>query len=213
MARTVVVGLDRLPRWLSGFAQRNGEPLTISVGPEVVTITSSRGGRAELALPGVPDDVGSLDALLVHLHRPRTFACLLLRRSGFAVAHGSTQGPGHRINASKTDSRYVQGRTAAGGWSQQRFARRRDNQTRQVVDAVQRHAVRVLEGAEPQWLVTGGDRALLTDLLARPPLSWLAELPRDHVEIDAVRRDAVDAAVVAARAVPITVTNADDLVA
>ena len=35
---------------------------------------------------------------------------------------------GDRLVASKVDSYYVQGRTAAGGWSQQRFARRRENQ-------------------------------------------------------------------------------------
>jgi peptide subunit release factor 1 (eRF1) len=37
---------------------------------------------------------------------------------------------GGRLTASKVDRQYVQGRTAAGGWSQQRFARRRDNQAR-----------------------------------------------------------------------------------
>jgi len=35
---------------------------------------------------------------------------------------------GDRLTAHKVGTRYVQSRTAAGGWSQQRFARRRTNQ-------------------------------------------------------------------------------------
>ena len=36
---------------------------------------------------------------------------------------------GRQLITSKVGSAYVQGRTKAGGWSQQRFARRRQNQT------------------------------------------------------------------------------------
>ena len=39
------------------------------------------------------------------------------------------------LSASKVGSRYVQSRTAAGGWSQQRFARRREGQAAQLVRA------------------------------------------------------------------------------
>lgn len=212
VSRTVVVEVARLSRWLDGFARRNGDPVTVTVSDQAVTITSSHGGVAELAVPGA-GDLRGVDDVVAHLYRPRSFACLLLRRGGFAIAHGLTVGPTHVIDASKTESRYVQSRTAAGGWSQQRFARRRDNQTRQAVDAAERQAARVLESTDPQWLITGGDKAMLDDLLSRPRLDRLAALPRDHVEVADVRRDAVDAAVEAARAVTINVTNADDVIA
>ena len=51
-------------------------------------------------------------------------AVVLVRRGGYAVGVAS----GDRLTAHKVGTRYVQSRTAAGGWSQQRFARRRANQ-------------------------------------------------------------------------------------
>ena len=50
------------------------------------------------------------------------------------------------LTAAKVGSRHVQSRTAAGGWSQQRFARRRGKQADELVDAVVRHARRILLG-------------------------------------------------------------------
>jgi Actinobacteria/chloroflexi VLRF1 release factor len=80
------------------------------------------------------------------------------------------------------DSRQVQGRTAAGGWSQQRFARRRGNQTDAVVTATADTAARVLlpHADTLEALATGGDRGLVADVLADPrlqPLTGLARLP------------------------------------
>jgi hypothetical protein len=81
---------------------------------------------------------------------------------------------------SKVDARQVQGRTAAGGWSQQRFARRRANQTDAVVGAAVETAVRVLvpHAGEVEALFTGGDRGLVDDVLADPRLRALAALRR-----------------------------------
>ncbi len=66
---------------------------------------------------------------------------LLLVRKG-AVAVGIAEG--ERLPVHKVDTRYVQGRTAAGGWSQQRFARRRDNQTKAALADAVELAVRLL---------------------------------------------------------------------
>lgn len=75
----------------------------------------------------------------------------------------------------------MQGRSAAGGWSQQRFARRRGNQTDAVVAAAADTAVRVLlphlDGLEA--LFTGGDRGLVDGVLADPRLRTLAALRRE----------------------------------
>src|SRR5438067_9960335 len=58
--------------------------------------------------------------------KARRIGLLLARKGGVAVGIAV----GDALEVSKVDSRYVQGRTAAGGWSQHRFARRRENQAR-----------------------------------------------------------------------------------
>ena len=82
---------------------------------------------------------------------------------------------------SKVGQRHVQGRTKAGGQSQQRFARRRDNQARQAYEAAADHAARILGPAASPALVTGGDHAAVDAVLADPRLGpvpvvgpWLA---------------------------------------
>ena len=102
---------------------------------------------------------------------------------------GESTSPG-RLTAGKVGRRHVQSRTAAGGWSQQRFARRREGQAAVLVDAVTEHARRLLcaspadRGLEgegygiPQALVVGGDRTLWTAVLDAPALAPLATLPR-----------------------------------
>ena len=88
----------------------------------------------------------------------------------------------------------VEERPAAGGWSQQRFARRRDNQADELVTAVADHAARILidlaspaeetseipVGGAPvgPGLIVGGDRQLVAQVLADRRLAALRELPR-----------------------------------
>jgi hypothetical protein len=120
---------------------------------------------------------------------------------------------GDHLVASKVDSRYVQGRTAAGGWSQQRFARRREGQTAALVDGAAATAERVLA----PWLtpgavrvgvvVTGGDRSLADRVLAEPRLRALAAVPRErHLDVGDPRSDDVKALPDRLRAVRITLT-------
>jgi hypothetical protein len=101
---------------------------------------------------------------------------LLVRRGRWAV--GVFAGPD--LVVSKVDSRQVQGRTAAGGWSQQRYARRRGHQTDAVVSHAADTAARVLvpHAGSTEALATGGDRGLVTEVLADPRLRALAQLPR-----------------------------------
>jgi hypothetical protein len=99
---------------------------------------------------------------------------VLVRRGGYAVglAHVGS------LTESKVGTRHVQSRTAAGGWSQQRFARRRGNQADELVRAVAGHALRILPRGTPRGLVLGGDRALTRAVLADERLAHLGELPR-----------------------------------
>jgi hypothetical protein len=88
---------------------------------------------------------------------------------------------GGRLVVSKVDARQVQGRTAAGGWSQQRFARRRGHQTDAVVTHAADTAARVLlpHVADVVALFTGGDKGLVDEVLADRRLAGLAALRRE----------------------------------
>jgi hypothetical protein len=72
----------------------------------------------------------------------------------------------------------VQGTTKAGGWSQQRYARRRDNQAREAFAAATEVAVRILAPAKLDVLVCGGDRRAVDTVLGDPRLQELAVLVR-----------------------------------
>ena len=103
----------------------------------------------------------AVDGFVLAIESPDDWGVLLVRKGGFAVARLT----GERIVESKVGQRHVQGRTKAGGQSQQRFSRRRDNQARQAYEAAAEHAVRIL-GQRPLVVVAGGDRAAVDEVLA-----------------------------------------------
>ncbi len=195
--RTVSVGAARLPGWVTRFAERHGAVDAVPAGGGV-RLTAQDGATAELAAPygpwsgplqeepaaapaipvglaaPAPPALDVVSALAEHVLLPRRVAVLLVRRGGYAAAVVDSG----RVVASKVGSRYVQGRTAAGGWSQQRFARRREQQAGALSSAAAEVAVRVLLHTPPQWLATGGDRPLVDRVLADPRLAALRALPR-----------------------------------
>ena len=129
-------------------------------------------------------------------------AVVLVRRGGYAV--GLAEGPAYA--ASKVGTRHVQSRTAAGGWSQQRFARRRGNQADELVRAVADHAARLLLSPFPAGLVVGGDKALVRDVLDDPRLAVLAGLPRRELyDLPDPRRSVLEDALRRGRAVRVTI--------
>ena len=107
-------------------------------GDELVTLTGADGARAWVDVPFPP----LAGPLTEHALRPRLVGVLLVRRSGFAVGVFD----GTELVASKVDSSYVQGTTKAGGWSQQRYARRRANQASAAFADAADAAARVLSG-------------------------------------------------------------------
>jgi hypothetical protein len=191
----------RLAGWVERFAQQHGEPAG-TVTPGGLLLVAPDGQRADLTtvLPGwTPpgadgDSPGTVTALVAELARQvlaePVVAVLLLRRGGYAAAVLS----GDRVLASKVGTRYVQGRTAAGGWSQHRFARRRENQTDDLIRTAVETAVRVVLPAGARLLAAGGDRALVDRALADPRLRSLAALPRTaHLAVGDPRADVVRA--------------------
>src|SRR3954454_19323166 len=178
--RTLGVVPERLGRWLDGVADRHGAFTDVRVEDGGVRITCADTTPVSLRAPfGWPPGPALLTGFTAAAREPRTAAVLLVRRGRWAVGVFI----GTELVASKVDSRLVQGRTAAGGWSQQRFARRRANQTDAVVDAAADTAARVLlpHAGAVEALFTGGDRGLVGAVLADPRLTPLAAVRRDPV--------------------------------
>lgn len=193
------VAPERLARWLDNFASRHGPYTT-----EGLTVTAADGATAELRPPPGAPPVTSVDDLVVVASQRRRLALLLARKG--AVAAGVADGA--ELLASKVDTHYVQGRTAAGGWSQQRFARRRDNQARAAAADGAAIAQRVLlpQVRTLSALVTGGDRAAVDAILAARELVALADLRDERfLEVPEPRHAVLVAAVAQARAVQVLV--------
>ncbi len=97
---------------------------------------------------------------------------LLVRRGGYAAGVFEADA----LIASKVGSGYVQGTTKAGGWSQQRFARRRENQARASFASAADAAARVLLPYADRLdaLVCGGDRTAVEAVLADVRLAGVA---------------------------------------
>ncbi len=176
--RILGVAPERLGRWLDGVAERHGSFTEVTADADAVRITSADTTTVVLRppfawTPGAP----LLGTFAAAARQPHRAAVLLVRRGRWAV--GVFDGPD--LVVSKVDARQVQGRTAAGGWSQQRFARRRGHQTDAVVAHAVETAVRVLlpHAGSVEALFTGGDRGLVDDVLADPRLAALAALRRD----------------------------------
>jgi peptide subunit release factor 1 (eRF1) len=143
-----------------------------------------------------------VDDLLVHLMVPRTIGLLLVRLGGYSVGIARAG----VVLTSSTGSRLVHGRTAAGGQSQQRFARRREGQARVALQAAANTAVRVLlpRATELDAIVVGGDTTALRTLAADPRLSALLERAEPRVlDIPEPRRTVLDEAARRARCVEV----------
>jgi hypothetical protein len=197
--RQVEIGAARLARWCAGFGERHGEPVAVTRDGGALRLSAPDGATASLLPPfALPDAVTDITGLLGWTMADRRCAVLLVRRGGYACACVELSAGHGTITATKVGTRHVQSRTAAGGWSQQRFARRRDNQARELVGAVADVAARllVLPGERPGagWLVTGGDRPLVDAVLADPRLRPLAGLPRGvHLAVGDPRSNTVKA--------------------
>ena len=183
--RAVEVEPDRLEGWFGRFAERNGGVVSTVVEPGSVCVRAANGVTATVTVPFGPLPVtGTFDGLAVaalvsHMLAPRRIALLLVRLGGHSV--GIVQGG--RVVVSRTDRHLVHGRSAAGGWSQQRFARRREGQARQALRAAADDAFEVLVArlSEVDGVVLGGDRRALYELREDRRLGPLFERAEERV--------------------------------
>jgi hypothetical protein len=101
------------------------------------------------------------------LSEPRSVGVVLLRLGRYAVGVFE----GERLVDSKTGQRFVKGRHSAGGTSQQRFARRREKQAREMFDKTCEVVRARFEPVEQDLdhVFLGGDRHTLGAFLKRCP--------------------------------------------
>ena len=187
--------VTRVGRWIDNFGARHGGvSLVVSGGalsgraPDGSTFTARLPFAREYA--GAPEAAAFAEAAVP----PPDWGVLLVRKGGFAVARLRAAA----IVASKVGKRHVQGRTKAGGWSQQRFARRRDNQARAALEAADEHAARILAGLRGPLVYGGIEEAAPPDAIRLPG------------HIGDPRRDVLEKAIGDAQAAVVAVHNADE---
>jgi hypothetical protein len=187
--RWVEIPPERFMSWIVAFAQRHGGPgpVTCDEAGAAVTFAAADGATAEChppfppvrpdgktgpagaeATPAAGDEptaaagdevMAAAGAIVAHAVAERTVGVLLVRLGGYAA--GVFTGSPPQLVSSKTGSRLVHGRSAAGGWSQRRFARRRENQAATALRAAADAAAGIFGRYGPDGLdavVLGGDR-------------------------------------------------------
>jgi hypothetical protein len=197
----VLVPPERLARWVANFEGRHGST-SLSVLDAALRGEADDGSTFTARLPfaAAYDGVPEVAAFLAAVEPPGEWGVLLVRKGGFAVARLEED----RLVEHKIGQRHVQGRTKAGGQSQQRFARRRGNQARQAYEAAADHAARIL-GRGP--VVTGGDHPAVTEVLSDPRLADLLVVG-PWLPVPDPRRAVLDQAILDAQAIGVDVTNA-----
>jgi hypothetical protein len=210
--RWVEVPPERLMSWITTFGRRHDGISLVADddGGGSLTFTAADGAIAECHPPfppfrasGESGGPGAAEAMVAHAVANRTVGVLLVRLGGYAA--GVFAGSPPQLVSSKTGSRPVHGRSAAGGWSQHRFARRRENQAATALRAAADAAIGIFGpyGAEGlDAVILGGDKrsaaglrgdARLVPYLDRavdrfltvpdPRLAVLRDIPRDFLAI------------------------------
>ena len=198
----VLVPPRRWERWVDNFTTSHGAT-DLSVADGALAGRAADGSHFEARLPFASSYDGPAEAVAFAAAAvpPDVWGMLLVRKGGFAVARMS----GAEMVEHKIGQRHVQGRTKAGGQSQQRFARRRGNQARQAYEAAADHAARILAGTV--LVVTGGDHAAVDAVLDDPRLASLTAVG-PWLAVPDPRRAVLDAGVSDAQSLSVTVVNA-----
>jgi hypothetical protein len=208
--RTLDIGPERLERWVTGFGERHGGAGWSAVD-DVMQFTAADGATASLAAPFPPLPAGwaseqPVAAIVDHAQAPRVIGILLVRLGGYAAGVFD----GDELIASKVGSRQVHGRSAAGGWSQHRFARRREGQVKVALDKAADTAAEVLLPllSRLDAVVTGGDRQALHTVLADPRLARLRPLVTARIlDVPDPRARVLRNSLLASRAIRVTLSE------
>jgi hypothetical protein len=202
---TVFVPAERLERWVANFRDRHGDTgLAVVDGGLAGTAADGSTFLAQVPFGGSYTGTPDATALAAEARPPAEWGVLLARKGGFAIARMRYD----ELVDSKVGQRHVQGRTKAGGQSQQRFARRRGNQARQAYEAAADHAARIL-GSGALVVVTGGDRTAIDEVLQDPRMRAITVVG-PWLPVPDPKRSVLEQAVRDAMAVRIEVENAGE---
>lgn len=191
----VEISASRVVGWVNRFAGRNSGVADLVAFTDRLEIRSGDGTLAVLEVPFGPMSIAGrepVEALVTHLDGVGLLGLVLVRGG----AHSVGTARDGVVLSSSTDRAYLQGRTAAGGWSQQRYARRRGNQlTASLADAASTAERVLLPFADRLGgVVLAGDSAALQRVMSEPALAPLAGLPsRTFGDIPEPRRAVLDA--------------------
>ena len=191
-AKWLDVDPARFPGWIASFARRHdaGLPdasLTVTLAGDGASFTAPDGAVAEChpPFPPVPELAEPLpaypdvaEAIAAHAQRPRAVGVLLVRLGGYAA--GVFTGSPPRLADAKTGSRPVHGRSAAGGRSQHRFARRREKQATEALQAAANTAVDVFGRWRLDAVLLGGDKRAIAELREDPRLAPYLKIAMDR---------------------------------
>ena len=223
--RYVEISPARVTGWFDRFAERHQGILRTELTDHGVTVVARDGSTVVSDVPFAPlceldggrldwssgepplcRDGLAIDGLVAHLTRPRRIGLLLVRLGGHSVGVAENGG----VLVSATDRRPVHGRNKAGGWSQQRFARRREGQAREALRAAADDTARVLVPRLPELVavVLGGARRSLDVLRADRRLAGVFAVAEPRVlDVPEPRRSVLDDAAARACALCVRVTE------
>jgi hypothetical protein len=199
--RAVEVEPERVVGWIARFADRHGA-VDVRVEEHVVDITAADGATARFATRGGT----SVEEVVENLTAPRRIGLVLVRLGGHSVGVAF----GGKVEVSATDRKQVHGRNKAGGWSQQRFARRREGQARVALQSAANDVFRVLVPrlAQLESVVLGGDWQALDVLRNDRRLTDVFSMAEDRVlDVPEPRRTVLDEAAERARCVEIVIQD------
>ncbi|WP_191296381.1 acVLRF1 family peptidyl-tRNA hydrolase [Lentzea cavernae] len=199
--RAVEVEPERVRGWIGRFTERHGA-VEIRVAEAEVVIIAADGATASFTTRGG----ASIEEVIEKLTEARRIGLVLVRLGGHSVGVAF----GGKVEVSATDRKQVHGRIRAGGWSQQRFARRREGQARVALQAAADDVARVLVPrlAELDAVVLGGDWQALDVLRNDRRLSGVFSKAEDRVlDVPEPRRTVLDEAAERARCVEIVIQD------
>lgn len=206
--RAVEVAPGRVQGWFERFAHNHGGAEHTELEPRLVRVVAADGALAEVTVPfeGLKERGHRpglvVEPLVEHLTASRRIGLILVRLGAHSVGI-ATDGV---VEHSSTDRHLVHGRNKAGGWSQQRFARRRDGQAKRSLDSAADAVATMLLGQDLDGVVLGGDKQALQTLREDPRLTELLAKAEPRVlDVPEPRRAVLDEAARRALAVEIAI--------
>ena len=182
--RTALVSAARLPGWADRFAAGHGHVVE-DFDDAGLLLRAADGVTALLRAPWPADGrpgrgQNELQRLASLAAQERGLGMVLVRRGGYAVAAAT----GTTVLASKSGNRFIDARSTA------------------------EHAARIFAAHVVEYIVPGGDRALVDQVLAQPALKAFTGRTRlPFLDIQDIKAAALQKAATDACSVRITVTD------